>query len=156
MLLKLAHQNKVLIGSINQVTLMSSGSALADSDNNQWILEMNSWCPSKISRTFLNTEHLLWINISQQLLFGLVPFGWHLFHISVFIIWTKENAVSAAGCTTKCENQLLYIHFFYQRCHSWVVRAAWLWCRKSLKGCELEAGLRHPRLENSVNPAVNG
>ena len=39
---------------------------------------------------------------------------------------------------------------------SWVVRAAWLWCRKSPEGCEFEAGLCHPTTENSVNPAVNG
>ena len=37
-----------------------------------------------------------------------------------------------------------------------VVRAAWLWCRKSPEGHVSEAGLCHPTTGNSVNPAVNG
>ena len=37
-------------------------------------------------------------------------------------------------------------HVIVERRHSRVVRAAWLWCRKSPEGGGLEAGLRHPTI----------
>ena len=36
-------------------------------------------------------------------------------------------------------------------CRSWVVRDAWLWCRKSPEGCEIPSRFRHEKLSVSIN-----
>ena len=40
-----------------------------------------------------------------------------------------------------------------ERCHSEVVRAAWLWCRKSPEGIEVKAGLSHPMTGKLCQPS---
>ena len=37
-----------------------------------------------------------------------------------------------------------------------MVRGTWLWCRKSLEGCEFKAGLCNVTGKLSVNPAEKG
>ena len=56
-----------------------------------------------------------------------------------------------------CDNKI--VMSMLERRNSQVVRAAWLWCRKSPEGREFKAGFCHPttgELSLYVNPAVNG